>query len=364
MKAFIESRMLLTKHRSIQTLSWMILPLILTVLLTVLVNKTSDDFRIPVAVIFESSGELTGDVNTALNHSDYMDVEVFDSDQRRTVMHQAAQYQYDSVFIFPEDFEADVDEGTRRNIIESYYTERTLFYEPTKEIIASVIQERFGEIYAVDRVMDLKNIYAPDHPVTERDIIEQMSVIEADTNLINQTFQFKGEESINESSGIDPLHIWAYTALLFTFFIFEFAARERKKEMRGRMISLRWSERTYLMYSFIFYTVILLITDIVTLIILDKLFDVELSILSLFLYRLVINMAAFLPAFYINHLSKFYRYSIIFVFILISLEVLLPLLNLPYLTHIHFISEMLNGGLNLIWIAGLVIWMIIWKRGS
>lgn len=365
MKVLLETRWLLIKHKLWRTLLWLFLPLIITYLITVLVNETSDDFRIPVAMIVEDDdGEMTSNIIERLTESEYMDLSVYQKDMRSAVMHSLEQYNYDSVFIISEDFEESIEEGDRRNIIEAYYTDRSLFYEPTKEVIASIIQERLGEEYAVEQIFRLQEEYLESAAVERPMIINQMEEIERETNLVTQSFRIDGAEENGSENSVEPLYIWAYLTLLFTIFVFDFIVSERKNSVSERFIFMRWSHKTYMLLNFLLFTITILALDFISFIIFSKTFDIRIEIVPFILFRVVVNMTAFLVAVHKTRLINFYRTAVSLVCILFACQMMLPFIQIPYIIYIHPVAAALDGGFNIIWLAILSILIIIWKRGK
>ncbi|MFD2830152.1 ABC transporter permease [Corticicoccus populi] len=363
MRILLETRWLLVRHKVWKLLLWLVLPLLLTVLLTTVINRTSDDFRIPVAVIAEDEGgEMTADVIEALIDSEYMDVEIFDESMTDSVLHSMEQYEFDSVFIIPEDFEENIEDGVRRNIVETYYTDRSLFYDPVKEVAASVIQGKLGELYAVEQIFDMKEIYAPDSVLEEAEVIQQIEQTERETNLVTQSFELSGEEQIEETEGVNPVHIWAYLSLLFALFMFDFIVNERKEGIYSRFISMRWTYKTYLIFNMLLYTAVMMVFDWISFLVFSLIFDTSVNFVPLLCFRLALNMAALVTALLSKSLIGYYRTAILMTAVLIGIEILLPLIRVPYILDFHIIVSFINGGMNLFWLLVLSCCIFIWKR--
>lgn len=365
MRVLLETRWLLIKHKLWRTLLWLFLPLMMTYLIAVLVNETSDDFRIPVAMVVEDDdGEITSNIMERLTESEYMDLSVYYEDESSAVMHSLEQYNYDSVFIIPEDFEESIEEGNRRNIVEAYYTDRSLFYEPTKEVIASIIQEKLGEDYAVEQVFRLQEEYLEEAAVGRPVIISQMEKIEKETNLVTQSFRVDGERDNESEDIVDPLYIWAYLTLLFTMSVFDFIVSERKNSVSERFIFMRWTHKTYMLLNFLLFTMIILALDFITFTIFSNIFDIKIEIVPFILFRVVVNMTAFLVAVYKTKLIHFYRTAVFLVCMLFACQIMLPFIQIPYITYLHPVAAALNGGFNIIWLVILTILIFVWKRGK
>jgi hypothetical protein len=362
MKVLLETRWLLLKHKFWRTLLWLLLPLVLTCLFTVLFNKTSDDFRIPVAIIQESeAGDIQTNVIETLRNSEYIDVNVYSDDAVRRVLHDLDQNDFDSVFIIKSDFEEQVAEGSRRNLIESYYTGQSLFYEPTKEVIASVIQEKFGEMYAVDHVLRLQEEYSGNMIFDESDVIEQISETEDDTNLVTQHFHFAGAGAEHVQETLNPLNIWSYLTILFTIFLFDFIVVERKNSVSERFLFMKWTHEQYLLLNVFLFTVVMIAVDCLSFAIYASMFDVAIELLPLLCFRMVVNVMAFLLAIVSNKAASLYQRGLLLVCVLIAGQILLPFVQSSLLRQLHPVDVYLNGGLNILCLGIFSVLLVIWK---
>ena len=128
MKHILYARWLLMKRDLPKMALWLILPLLLTVVIIHLLNQTSDDFRVPVALVVEGdAGDAAEQVIEGLKDSDFIHVEQFDGTHKKSVIRELEQYQYDSVFIFKDDFEERVNNGERRNLMEAHFTDQSFY---------------------------------------------------------------------------------------------------------------------------------------------------------------------------------------------------------------------------------------------
>lgn len=140
---------------------------------------------------------MIADISGFLKNSGFIRLEQFDDSDKNYVIHQLEQYNYDSVFILTEDFENKILNNERDNIIEAYYTDRSLFYVPAKEFLASLVQEYLGELAVYEEVYALHDELGSEQIISE-DISSTIENTQEESNLLTQELSFQDTEVSRE----------------------------------------------------------------------------------------------------------------------------------------------------------------------
>ncbi len=359
------ARWLLLKRQLPKILLWLILPLMLTIAATAVLNSTSDDFRVPAAVVVHDNSDEADIFIEGLNRSEFMDIEVFDAENSTAALRELEQYRLDSVFVLPEDFEDKIREGQRRNLIETYYTDRSIYYEPAKELAASLVQERMGEYTTVDYVLELQNNLLTGTAVNAEDIAAERKRIETDTNLLKQVFYFFGEpDGYEETPGLDPWIVWAYITFTVTIFIFDFVTRETISSARTRFNFMKHSYTKFMLLTFVMMTAVMLIIDSITYVVMKEMMEADISILSLVVYRIIINGIAFLIASVVKSPIKLYQAAVVLTIVVLSLQLAVPfivsLAGISVISSLHPVLMFVENELNIPWLVLIAVLMLIW----
>lgn len=367
MKDMIYARWLLLKRHISKIIFWLILPLLLTVVITMLVNRTSDDFRVPLAVITEENSTEVNSIIQGLGDSEFISIETFQTVDRSNVLRQLEQYQFDSVFIFSEGFEEKLRQGERRNLIEVYYTDQSLYYEPSKELVASLVQELIGQYTTIDDVLQLQDFLLSGTEVENEEILAERERIKTETNLVNQTFYFQGEQQNNEGEkSVNPWMLWAYITFLSTLFMFDFVTRETINSASNRFYFMRYSYTLFMLLTLLILNSVMLLIDISSSLVMKNISEADISILSLATYRIVINTIAFLIAYFAKSQMKLYQLAIALTIITLALHLVMPVIisftGLNAVSMLHPVVMFTQNKVNITWLIILTVLMFMWIR--
>lgn len=365
MMEMIYARWLLLKRQLPKILLWLILPLLLTLAFTALFNNTSDDFRVPTAVVVHDNSIEAENFIAGLNSSEFMAIEVFDGENSNAALRALEQYSLDSVFILPKDFKEKVREGQRRNLIETYYTDRSVYYEPAKELAASVVQEQMGEYTTIDQVMLLQGNMLEETVVSGDDVALERDRIETETNLLEQVFYFLGEQDSSEDEqSVNPWIIWAYITFIVTIFIFDFVTRETISSARVRFNFMKHSYTKFMLLTLVLMTAVMLIIDSVTYVVIKEVLEADISFLSLVMYRIVINVIAFLLAISVKSPVKLYQAAVALTIIGLALQLVMPVIvsltGLSLISSLHPVQMFVENELNILWFILSAVLILIW----
>lgn len=365
MMDMIYARWLLIKLQLPKILLWLILPLLLTLVVTSVINNTKEDFTVPAAVIVHENSVEAEIFTAGLKSSEFMDVEVFNTTNSTAVLRELEQYRLDSVFILPEDFAEKIREGQRRNLIETYYTDRSIYYEPAKELAASLVQEKMGEYTTVDYVLELQNNLLAETNVTAEGVAAERQRIETDTNLVEQTFYFLGEPAGDEETpAFHPWIVWAYITFTVNIFTFDFVTRETISSARVRFNFMKHSYTKFMLLTLVLMTAVMLIIDSVTYVVIKEVLEADISFLSLVMYRIVINVIAFLLAISVKSPVKLYQAAVALTIIGLALQLVMPVIvsltGLSLISSLHPVQMFVENELNILWFILSAVLILIW----
>ncbi|WP_052255003.1 ABC transporter permease [Salinicoccus sp. YB14-2] len=369
MKKLLITRWMLLKPVLWRVLLWLFLPLILTVFITGIVNQTSDDFRVPVAVVVEGEqGEVTGNILNSLESSEFIRLDKFEVNEKEYVLHQLEQYNYDSAFILMENFENKISDNDRDNLIKAYYTDRSLFYVPVKEQLASLIQEYLGALSVYEEVYSLRDEFAPEQNISEQEIDSRLEIIREESNLLTQELSFQDTETTYDYEGVlNPWMVWGYMTIMLSVFMFDMINKEYRGNISDRFRFTTISHKSYLLYSLIMYTFVVLCIDLLTYFLINVMFDADISIFGLLMFRIFCNVMGFMLAVIARSPFGLYRLSLAVTVVLLSLHAMRPLAanNVqPVYEYLHPVESLMEGSVSVL-LPVLLLVIIFWKgRGS
>ena len=113
----------------------------------------------------------------------------------------------------------------------------------------------------------------------------------------------------------------------------------------------------------------MLIIDIITYMLINEMLASDIDLLSLVLYRFIINGAAFLLASLMKSPMKLYQSAVVLTFLLLALQLAMPIIvsvtGMPIITRMHPVEMLIENQLNIPWVILLIILTLIWVwRGN
>ena len=370
MKKLLTTRWLLLKPALWRVLLWLFLPLLLTIFITGAVNQTSDDFRVPVAVIVEGDeGEITDNILMSLENSEFIRLDKFDGQDRNHAIHQLEQFNYDSVFILTENFENKMIHNERDNLIEAHYTDRTLFYVPVKEQLASLVQEYLGKLTVYDEVYSLREAHASGQVISEQEIAITIENTQEENNLLTQELSFQDTEVKSAYEELlNPWMVWAYLTIMLSIFMFDMINKEYHGKIAERFKFTTMSHKTYLLYSLMMVTAVMMFIDMMTYFLINVIFDADISLAVLFMFRIICNLLGFMLAIAAGSPFSLYRLGMMVTAVLLSMHIVMPLaadMTVQWLyEHLHPVESLMAGSVNIL-LPILLLMIVFWKgRGT
>lgn len=370
MKNLLITRWLLLRPVLWRVLLWLFLPLLLTILITAAVNETGDDFRVPVAVVVPGGqGEITGDILNSLENSEFIRLDKFEDNDRNHVIHQLEQYNYDSVFVLTEDFENKMTNNDRDNLVEAHYTDRSLFYVPVKEQLASLMQEYLGELTVYEEIYSLRDEFAPEQSISEQEIGSTIKTIRTDSNLLTQELTFQDTESSSDYDDmLNPWTVWAYLTIMLSVFMFDMINKEYHGNIGHRFKFTTISHKSYLLYSLMMFTAVMLLIDLTTYFIINSMFGVDVSLFALISFRMFCSLLGFLLAVSAGSPFGLYLSGLMVTVVLLALHIVMPLAGGQAVRwayeYLHPAVSLMTGTMNLM-LPVLLLIIVVWKgRGA
>lgn len=370
MRGIIGARLLRWKKDWKTIILWLLLPVVATTVLMLVGKEFTSDFKIPVAIVAEDDGVLIERLIEQIENGELLDVVLLPYDE---ALQHLARHELDSVFVFHRGFEDKLQEERYRNLVTSYRSNRSFAYPVTVEIIHSHIVEEATRIKATSRVELLYKEYGNIVDYNADDVIVSSKDRQSKTGLLSIPFSFykKGEPVEKEDAFIiRALGVWAFIALLVTFFLFDWIIIENNAGIKMRWLYTRHSFSGYVMVSFMMYSLLLFLIDLIAIIILEKLFQELLSlqfILSVFLFRVTINLLASCVALIVKRKLLFYVSGLmISLFLAILGGALIPIDGL--IREFHLVSKLspitslLSEGYPLEWLGCLVVIFFVLLR--
>ncbi|WP_404453449.1 ABC transporter permease [Virgibacillus necropolis] len=367
MKKVIEARLLHMKKHWISLLFWLLIPLVASIGLTTIFSAVQDDSKIPVGIVIEDHNEVTNELFNEISTTSFIEARDLTKD---VALYQLKKHEIDSVFVIHGDFADQIREGKRNHIITSYQSNQSFAYSLVKEMVLSYVQQETGRSKTAYIIKELAENYQSDSEWSWDEIISKSKEIEKEEHLLQTSFDFNKVES--KSTKNIPLWniwgIWSIFSMLSTLLLFDWVVKENHSPVLPRFAFMGISFKGYLVRSFGFYSLLLILMDTITLSVFYSLHHVQISmsfIIGMMCYRLILLLGAFLLALLFKNTFRYYVVSFaITLLTMISSGAILPINGLlsrwPWFTAINPLGPLLSGDLINFWPVFLLISSIIW----
>lgn len=348
MKYILLTRLIHWKKHWLTLLFWLLLPFIATTVLLNITNTVKEDSGVPVGVVMKDKSEEANDLLNAMESAKFIHVTKIDETEAR---HQLKKHQLDSVFIIHDNYEKGVQQDNRNHLLTSYQSDLSFAYTPVKEMVLSYIQQETGRSKAVQTVKGLADHYGMDNSFSGEDVTAKAMEIQTTEDLLKTSFTF-GEsptETTDEPKLVSIWGLWAVFAMLSTFLLFDWIIHEKHAQIKYRFPFMRYSFKQYLSMNGLVYTVLCLITDLGTISLFWVLFQEQISIWSMFVFRILLNTAVFLFANLFKHSFLYYTatFALTLVFAVGS-GAIIPVSGItdkwPWIEMLNPLQPFLSGG--------------------
>lgn len=295
MSTLFQTHFMFLKKRPFALLFWMLLPLAVTIIFMKVADVSESEVRIPIAIVVHDDSALAKTLENSILSNDMLNVSVSGEDK---ALRNLRKHEYDSVFIIPSDFSTRLTNGETKDLIQAYRSDRTLFFEPIKEMVISHVQSAAGRVKAANTVQLLSEQILDEQHWSKEEIIKTANTIEQKQHLLYTVFSFAGEANQRKDSQIvSPWFPWSCAALLSAFFIYDWIIREGQQPAFSRLAFMRYGNVAYLLCGALLYTLLLIIMDFASVAFFQLFYSTDFNIkflIALLFYRLVINGLAFI----------------------------------------------------------------------
>lgn len=364
MKDILYTRLLLLKKQWFRLSCWLLFPILTTVCFLAVVENIQGDFRVPIGIVLEEESVAANDLYEEIQASELVTVTSFSENE---ALRKVQQHELDSVFIVREGYQNQIQAGERSDLLEAYHTNRSLAYQPVKEMMVSIIQQTTGRVKAAEAVQSLGQQIDGTSTFTTEEIITTSEKIQQEEDLLDHVFRYQGADrpETDEIIQWNPWMIWAFSAFLMTLFIFDWVSKERQASVAIRLPFLRHSFPVYMLLHLLVYFWLFIIIDLGTAILFYLLYEEPVSILALLTYRLMLCLFAFLFVWVIRRAYVSYIAAIVVSIALVMLSAtVLPFGNssmtITWLTYINPLYPFLSGGSTISWLIICLIGIAIW----
>lgn len=362
---------LIRMKREWKTLAiWLVLPLLLTMMTMYVIQDVTDDSRIPIAVVKEEETELVESFIENLRENELIRVEEL-SEAR--AMEQLERHEVDSVYVFHKGYEAQVMDEQIRRVISAYQSNMSFAYPVTSEIIYSLALQDASRAKAAAKV---KRLYMEMDRIEDFDpeaVMATSKERQAASHLLSSEFSYYTKDSQQAQSTsflIRSWGIWALFTMIITFFIFDWLLRENNPNMRARWLYTASSFQGYALVSVMMYTGLLLVLDGIALAVFSTVFKERLSIsfvLSLFAFRIIINLLASVVALSSKQKIIYYAKAIVISLLLtLSGGAIIPIdgmmKHFPWIKWISPVHALLTERIAWSWLLILLVLFVILLR--
>ncbi|MFJ7934651.1 ABC transporter permease [Sporosarcina sp. NPDC096371] len=347
---------------------WLLLPIVLTVLMMKSVGVWQEEMTVPIAIIVEEQSELAQQLVADMANTDLLHIHYMELDE---ALHKLEQHELDSVFVIREGYADNIIAGRRNQLIEAYSSNRSYAYQAVVETITSFAQQDAARSKAAFVIKHLFKDAGKEDEWSYAEIIDSSRERQQNGALLQSSFSFfdKEEDATEQSLSIVQVWgVWALFAMIIVFFLFDWVLKENRLAMRSRWQFTTMSFQQYAQRTFLLYTLLLVAVDLLAVVIFQRLFDEKVSIqvvVSLFAFRLTINLLAFLTASVFKQLFMYYISGIaLALFLVVVGGAIVPieglLRNWPWVEALSPIHALLNGSIPFIWLLVLSVLLGLW----
>ncbi|MBM7539804.1 ABC transporter permease [Amphibacillus cookii] len=289
------ARLMLWKQHVLSYLFWLWLPLIGTLLFVPFIQDVSDEFLVPIGIVLEEETELAQQLYQTIAQVDTVNAEQF---EEREAIRRLNRNQLDSVYLIPEGYQERIEHGEQRHLVEAYYTEHSLAYPYVKELVTSTILADTGKVKAESAVVGLAEAHQQPDKWNSDEILATAEQFYQASSILSTDLTISGEDqSLAEHDELKLYwQVWVLLSTLSTLFLFDWIITEKSQHVRIRFQYMKVSYRCFLLISLMMLLIMLLLVDGLTLVVLNVYRGEQLSILTLFSYRVMIAVFSFLLA--------------------------------------------------------------------
>lgn len=371
MKSIIQTRFMRWRLEWKSLIVWLLLPMILTIFLLKIINVWVDETKVPIGLVIEDETNLVTQLVYDISNTQLLDIHFL---QRPEALQKLEAHELDSVFIIRKDYEKNILVNQRNQLIEAYASNRSFAYSIVTEIISSFAQQDASRSKAAFEVKHLYKKYDLDEQWQWEEIVAKSRERQQSESLLTTELSFQNSDGYIQEDPTPLLQtwgVWSLLTLLTTFLLYDWVLKEHTSAIKPRWLFTKISFTQYATLHFVIYTILLLAMDLTTVVVFHFFYQEHITIsfiFSLLIFRLTINLFAFLLA---NQFKQvlFYYVSSIALTLLLGLfgGAIIPLdglrNTLSWMTLSNPIYHFLNESVPFMWLSILIgvfgLWM--WK---
>lgn len=368
MKNVVFIRLMRLKKDWKSFLCWILLPIAMTVLIMQGVVTWQEETRVPIALVVEEQTEMAARLVDDIASTELLHIQFIPLDE---ALHKLEQHELDSVFVIRKGYEDHILANRRNQLIEAYSSNRSFAYRAVVETITSYAQQDAARSKAAFVIKQLFSDYGMEDEWSYEEVIESSREREKSEALLRSSFSYYDKENTAEEQTLPLLKawgVWAFFAIITTFFLFDWMLKENRPSMRQRWLFTEISFKKYACGSLLFFTVIIFLMDLVTAFIFSSLFQEAWTIrvlVSLFAFRLTINLLAFLLANVYKQLFMYYISGLGIALLLIVVGgSIIPMDGLkgkwPWIEELSPVQSLLDGTIPLTWLFVMIALLTVW----
>ncbi len=324
MKGILYTRGLRMKKDWKSLAFWLIFPFLLTFVTTKLIGFWGEESKIPIGLVIEEESQLSNQLIEKLKDVPYLNVKLLNY---RDAINELEKHELDSVFVLHDRYEEIIRDGKRNRLIDAYSSNRSYAYFAVKELMTSFVQDDVSRSKAAYEVKDLFQEYGADEEWNWEEIVQASIEKQESQQLLQTNFTYQNQSVEVQEDEVLPIintwGIWAIFSMLSTFFLFDWVLKEKRPELHIRWLFTATSFKKFASISFVFYTVIMVIVDGLSLFLLSELLQQPITSalwISFLFFKLVVNLLAFLFVNLFKQSLMYYISSIGFTLILTLLS--------------------------------------------
>lgn len=344
---------------------WLFLPLIATILMMKLINVWQDETTIPIGLVVEEESPLVNELVERLEETALLNITYL---SKADGLRLLAQHELDSLYVIRAGYEEKVFNNDRNRLIEAYGSNRSFAYTVVKEVITSYAQEDVARSKAA---LELKFVYEQydqaDDWNYER-ILARSKERQAAADLLTTSFTYHSQEAPPQEHVplVNVYGIWVLFTCISTFFLFDWMIKDQRPLMKSRWIFTRKGFVHYATTVLIVYTFLLLMFDLVSQQVFNYLFDAQLSMRALIVFRLTLNVFILMIAARTTALWTYYVKGAVWTIILAFLGgALIPIDRIvqqwPVILQVNPIYALLTGHIPFVWVGWTLLLFILWR---
>ena len=344
---------------------WLLLPIVLTVFVMTSFTEWQDEMKVPIALVVEEQTELVQQLVEDIERTDLLHIHYMELD---SALRKLEQHELDSVFVIRAGYEDNILAGRRNQLIEAYSSNRSYAYQAVVETITSFAQQDAARSKAAFVIKQLFKDAQMEDEWSYLEIITSSRERQQNEALLQSSFSYfdKDGEVVEQLLPIVPVWgVWALFTMITVYFLFDWVVKENRPAMRSRWQFTTLSFEKYAWGTFLLYTLLLFAVDLLAAVVFSNLFDEKIAIVSLFTFRLTINLLSFLLANVFRQLFMYYMSGLAIALLLAVVGgAIVPLEGLmrkwPWLEAVSPVHALLGGPIPVVWLVALFTIVILW----